>query len=214
MAEYDVSSLRRDYGKKGLHLSDLAPDPMVQFKQWLDEAVDARLVDPNAMSLATASAVGETTIRTVLLKGYSEEGFLFFTNAGSTKATQIAENPHVSLLFAWLPLERQVIINGAATRVSMAESARYFLARPRESRIASWVSPQSRIIDAKHALEAKFEEMLAKFAHGEVPVPEFWAGYRVRPRMIEFWQGGKHRLHDRFQYRRVEGGWAIVQLGP
>jgi pyridoxamine 5'-phosphate oxidase len=150
----------------------------------------------------------------VLLKGYSDEGFLFFTNANSTKATQIAENPNVSLLFAWLPLERQIIINGTASRVSAADAAHYFLARPRESRVASWVSPQSRVIDARRVLEAAFEDMLAKFRHGEVPVPDFWAGYRVAPRTIEFWQGGKYRLHDRFQYRREEAGWTIEQLAP
>ena len=170
--------------------------------------------EPNAMSLATASASGETTIRTVLLKGYGHDGFVFFTNLGSTKARQIGENPNVSLLFPWLPLERQVIINGTAERVSLAEVSRYFLTRPRESRIAAWVSKQSTVIDARRILEAKFEELLQKFGQGEIPVPSFWGGYRVTPKTIEFWQGGQHRLHDRFLYSRDGDGWKIQRLAP
>jgi pyridoxamine 5'-phosphate oxidase len=166
------------------------------------------------MSLATATPSGETTIRTVLLKGYGDDGFVFFTNLESTKAKQIAQNPHVSLLFPWLPLERQVIVNGTAARLSMSDVARYFLSRPRESRIAAWVSPQSRVIDARRMLEAKFEEMRAKFAQGEVPLPSFWGGFRVTPRTIEFWQGGRHRLHDRFLYSRSGEGWTIARLAP
>lgn len=214
MNDQDVSAIRRDYGHGTLRLEDLSPDPIAQFKRWFDEAVAAKLVDPNAMSLATASPSGETTIRTVLLKGYSDEGFLFFTNLESTKAQQIAQNPHVSLLFPWLPLERQVIINGSAARLPLTEVARYFLSRPRESRIAAWVSPQSRVIDARRMLEMKFEEMLRKFGQGDIPVPSFWGGFRVTPKTIEFWQGGRNRLHDRFQYRRDNGGWKIDRLAP
>ena len=210
----DVSGVRREYGHRQLRLEDLAPDPFVQFRGWLEEAMGAGIVDPNAMSLATATPAGETTIRTVLLKGYSEDGFVFFTNLESTKAQQIALNPHVSLLFPWLVLERQVVINGTAARLPLKDVAKYFFSRPRESRIAAWVSPQSRVIDARRMLEMKFEEMLRKFGEGEIPVPSFWGGYRVAPRTIEFWQGGVHRLHDRFQYRRADGGWQIERLAP
>lgn len=213
----DISGIRRDYGHGRLDVGDLLPDPIAQFRRWFDEAVAAAIVDPNAMSLATATPSGETTLRTVLLKGYGHDGFVFFTNLGSTKALQIAQNPHVSLLFPWLPLERQVIVNGTAARISMVEVAKYFVSRPRESRIAAWVSPQSRVISARRVLEAKFEEMVRKFGDGEVPVPSFWGGFRVTPKTIEFWQGGQFRLHDRFLYERADGtstGWTISRLAP
>ncbi len=210
----DVSDIRRDYGRGTLDIGDLRPDPIEQFKHWFDEAVAAKIVDPNAMSLATATPQGETTLRTVLLKGYGHDGFVFFTNLESTKAQQIAQNPHVSLLLPWLPLERQVIINGTAARISMVEVARYFVSRPRESRIAAWVSPQSKVIDARRMLEAKFEEMVRKFGEGEIPLPSFWGGFRVTPRTIEFWQGGHHRLHDRFLYSRAGDSWTIARLAP
>jgi len=210
----DVGALRRDYGRGSLDVGDLLPDPIAQFRRWLDDAIAEKLIDANAMSLATATASGETTLRTVLLKGYGPDGFVFFTNLESTKAQQIAENPHVSLLFPWLVLERQVIINGTAARISMAEVARYFFSRPRESRVAAWVSPQSRVIDARRVLEDKFAEMLAKFREGDVPLPSFWGGFRVTPRTIEFWQGGRHRLHDRFLYSRAGDDWRIARLAP
>ena len=210
----DVSNLRRDYGHGKLDLDDLLPDPIAQFQRWFDEALKASIAEPNAMSLATATPAGETTIRTVLLKGYGHDGFVFFTNLGSTKAKQIGQNPHVSLLFPWLPLERQVIINGTAERISLTEVTRYFVSRPRESRIAAWVSAQSSVIDARRVLESKFEELLQKFGQGEIPVPSFWGGYRVTPKTIEFWQGGAHRLHDRFLYSRAGDGWKIERLAP
>jgi len=210
----DVSNLRRDYGHGTLDLADLLPDPIAQFKRWFEDAQNASIPEPNAMSLATASAAGETTLRTVLLKGYGHDGFVFFTNLESNKAKQIGENPHVSLLFPWLPLERQIIINGTASRISLAEVSKYFLSRPRESRIAAWVSQQSRVIDARRVLESKFEELLRKFGQGEIPVPSFWGGYRVAPKTIEFWQGGAHRLHDRFLYSRAGDAWKIDRLSP
>ena len=210
----DVSNLRRDYGHGKLDVADLLPDPIAQFKRWFEEALSASIPEPNAMSLATASVTGETTIRTVLLKGYGHDGFVFFTNLESNKARQIGENPNVSLLFPWLPLERQVIINGTAARISLAEVSRYFLSRPRESRIAAWVSQQSQVIDARRVLESKFEELLKKFGEGEIPVPSFWGGYRVTPKTIEFWQGGAHRLHDRFLYSRAGDDWKIERLAP
>ena len=166
------------------------------------------------MSLATATPSGETTIRTVLLKGVGVDGFVFFTNHESTQAPQIAANPNVSLLFPWLPLERQVIVNGTAARLSVAEVTRYFLSRPRESQVAAWASPQSRIIEARRVLEAKFAEMRSKFGKGEIPLPSFWGGFRVTPRTIEFWQGRQSRLHDRFLYSRSAEAWTIARLAP
>ena len=210
----DIGGIRQHYERAQLRLEDLSPDPIAQFKHWFDEVAAEGLIEPNAMSLATATCSGETTLRTVLLKGYSDEGFLFFTNLESTKARQIAENPHVSLLFPWIALERQVIINGTASRAPMTEVARYFFSRPRESRIAAWVSPQSRVIEARRLLEMKFEEMLRKFGEGAIPVPSFWGGYRVAPKTIEFWQGGPHRLHDRFLYSRDGAAWRIARLAP
>ena len=209
-----VAEMRRTYGLGKLDIDDLLPDPIAQFARWFDQAVDAGLVDPNAMSLATATASGQTSIRTVLLKGYGHDGFMFFTNLQSTKALQIEENPHVSLLFFWRELERQVIVNGTAARLPLAQVAKYFLSRPRESRIAAWVSNQSRTISARHVLEAKFEEMLRTFGAGEIPVPSFWGGYRVVPGTIEFWQGGTRRLHDRFLYSRAAPDWSVERLSP
>jgi pyridoxamine 5'-phosphate oxidase len=210
----DIADLRRQYGRAELKREDLDPSPFVQFKKWMDEAVALELVDANAMSIATVGAAGEPSIRTVLLKAFDERGFVFYTNLESTKAKQISENPNVALLFYWREFERQVKIRGRASRLSAADVAKYFLSRPRESRIAAWASPQSRIIDARQMLEQKFDEMMRKFSEGEVPVPSFWGGFRVAPRTIEFWQGGAHRLHDRFQYSDDVGGWRIDQLAP
>jgi len=210
----DISNLRRDYGRAQLHRADLDADPFVQFKRWLDEALAMELVDANAMSLATVGTAGEPSIRTVLLKGFSEDGFVFFTNLESTKSQQIGENPNVALLFYWREFERQVKIQGTATRLPLADVARYFFSRPNASKIAAWVSPQSRIIEARQALEMKFDELLRKFGDGDIPVPSFWGGFRVAPRSIEFWQGGTHRLHDRFRYQRDGSGWRIDNLAP
>jgi len=210
----DIAHLRRDYGRLQLRRADLDPNPFVQFKQWLEEAIALELVDANAMSLATVGTAGEPSIRTVLLKGFNEDGFVFFTNLESTKSQQIGENPNVALLFYWREFERQIKIQGTATRLPLADVARYFFSRPRDSKIAAWVSPQSRIIEARHALEMKFEELLRKFGDGDIPVPSFWGGFRVAPRAIEFWQGGHNRLHDRFKYHRAGDGWRIDNLAP
>ncbi len=210
----DIANLRRDYGRGQLRREDLDPNPFVQFKRWLDEAMASELVDANAMSLATVGSAGIPTLRTVLLKSFSEEGFVFFTNLESTKSQQIGENPHVALLFYWREFERQIKIQGTATRLPLADVAKYFFSRPRDSRIAAWVSPQSRIIEARKALEMKFDELLKKFGDGDIPVPSFWGGFRVEPSAIEFWQGGSNRLHDRFKYQRDSGGWRIDNLAP
>ncbi len=210
-----AADMRRDYRAGKLVREDLEPDVFAQFRKWFQEAVDCDLLEPNAMGLATAGANGHVTVRTVLLKAFDERGFVFFTNYESRKAEQIAENPNAGLLFSWLPLERQVSISGSVEKISTAESLRYFASRPFGSRLGAWVSQQSRVIPSRKFLEQKFEEMKAKFASGEVPLPKAWGGYRVVPRMVEFWQGSPNRLHDRFLYsRKQEGGWLIERLAP
>ena len=167
------------------------------------------------MSLATASKSGEPTIRTVLLKLFDDAGFVFFTNYGSNKARQIEENPNAALLFPWISQGRQVIITGAVERISTAESLSYFLSRPRGSQIGAWASDQSRMISSRAVLEKGFSQMMEKFRNREVPLPDFWGGYRVKPRVFEYWQGRSNRLHDRFQYHRDDAGaWTIHRLSP
>lgn len=210
----DIASLRRQYGRAQLTRESLDASPFAQFRVWMDEAVNADLIDANAMSIATVGATGEPSIRTVLLKAFDERGFVFYTNLESRKATEISGNANVALLFYWREFERQVKIRGRAERLSTADVAKYFLTRPRDSQIGAWASPQSRIIDARNALERTFEELKRKFSDGDVPVPSFWGGFRVVPKTVEFWQGGSHRLHDRFQYSREDAGWRIDQLAP
>jgi pyridoxamine 5'-phosphate oxidase len=211
----DVSQLRRDYSTRGLRRADLNPDPFAQFRLWFQEAQQGNLLEPNAMTCATADRTGRVTARTVLLKAFDSRGFVFFTNTGSLKARQIAENPQAALLFAWLPLERQVSISGTVEKITTAETLAYFASRPFGSKLGAWVSQQSSIIPSRKLLEMKFEEMKAKFANGDVPLPDFWSGYRVHPLTIEFWQGGKDRLHDRFLYtRQPDGSWTIDRLSP
>jgi pyridoxamine 5'-phosphate oxidase len=211
----DPANLRENYEAGALRREDLAADPVVQFRSWFQEAAaSGKVCEPNAMTLATAGADGRVTARTVLLKAYDEKGFVFFTNYSSVKARQIAENAQVALLFPWLPLERQVSICGRASRISTAESLAYFVSRPFSSRVGAWVSHQSKVVSSRKLLELKFEEMRRKFANGEVPLPDFWGGYRVEPETIEFWQGRTSRLHDRFLYTRESGAWRIDRLSP
>ena len=210
-----VELKRSEYDRGKLSRADLKPDPLAQFADWFDEACHSDVVEPNAMALATVGADHRPSVRTVLLKSYDERGFVFFTNLESRKARQIAENPNVSLLFSWLVMQRQVIISGAAERVSMGEALAYFVTRPRGSRLGAWVSAQSSVITSRKLLEMKLEEMKRKFAGGEVPLPSFWGGFRVVPREIEFWQGRASRLHDRFLYtRREDQSWGIDRLAP
>lgn len=206
---------RREYTAGGLSRDMLDADPITQFEKWLEQAVRAGLGDPTAMVLATIDGRGRPWQRIVLLKGLSQGGFVFYTNYGSAKARDIAGNDQVSLLFPWNELDRQVIVGGAAEKMSFAESAAYFVTRPRESQIAAWASRQSRPVSARALLEQQVAALREKFGQGEIPVPDFWGGYRVRPERIEFWQGGEHRLHDRFQYTRdADGTWVIEQLQP
>jgi pyridoxamine 5'-phosphate oxidase len=208
-------STRKDYTAGELRREDLLADPIEQFAVWFTQACEANVLEPNAMSLATVSAEGQPSLRTVLLKSYDATGFVFFTNLQSRKAREIERNPRVSLLFPWLALERQVIVVGSAERISTMQTLQYFLTRPRGSQIAAWISPQSSVISSRKLLEIEWEQMKRKFADGQIPVPPFWGGYRVRPREVEFWQGRANRLHDRFQYLLTERGtWTIERLAP
>jgi pyridoxamine 5'-phosphate oxidase len=211
----DIENLRQQYTRAGLRRQDLKADPFEQFEIWFKEACAANLLEPNAMILATASAQAEPSVRTVLLKYFDREGLIFFTNYESKKSRQIQENPQVSLLFLWLPLERQVQIIGTAAKISTADSLKYFTARPRGSQIGAWSSQQSSIISSRQILEMQFEQMKQKFMNNEVPLPSFWGGYRVIPRSFEFWQGRPNRLHDRFLYSRQDPeSWEINRLSP
>jgi pyridoxamine 5'-phosphate oxidase len=206
---------RREYTAGGLAREMLNACPLRQFELWLEQAVRAGLDDPTAMSLATIDEAGAPWQRIVLLKGLSAGGFVFYTNHGSDKARAIERQPGVSLLFPWNVLDRQVIVGGTAQKMGYAESASYFITRPRESQIAAWASQQSRPISARALLEQQVQIIRRKFGDGEIPMPDFWGGYRVVPQRIEFWQGGEHRLHDRFLYRRgAAGDWTIEQLQP
>ena len=190
-------------------------NPFKQFELWFRQAFDAKLVEPNAMSLTTVSLDGQPSIRTVLLKEYDESGFVFYTNYESTKARQITENSKVALLFPWLALERQLIIQGTAEKVSAAQSLKYFLSRPRGSQLGAWVSQQSGTISSRSVLEGKLQKIKDKFANGEIPLPGFWGGFRVVPHKLEFWQGRANRLHDRLSYDLDEtGDWAISRKSP
>jgi pyridoxamine 5'-phosphate oxidase len=211
----NIASMRRDYEGLALNRADLNPDPFVQFEIWFEAARQAVELDPNAMCVSTVGADERPSSRMVLLKSFDKDGFVFFTNLESRKAREIGQNPNVSLLFCWLPLSRQLIIEGKAERVSAAEAMAYFMTRPRGSQLGAWVSHQSSVITSRSLLQAKWEEMKRKFAAGEVPLPSFWGGFRVRPTAFEFWQGRADRLHDRFRYRReASGAWAIERLQP
>jgi len=209
----DVAELRRNYTRDGLSRADLDQDPVAQFRRWFTQAVEAQIVEPNAMVLGTTDGK-RPSARSVLLKAYDERGFVFFTNYESRKAQEIASNDRVSLLFPWYPLERQVSILGRAERISTAESLAYFVSRPHGSRLGAWVSQQSSVINSRQLLEMKLEEMKSKFADGEVPLPSFWGGFRVVPSEIEFWQGRENRLHDRFRYTLAGADWTIERLSP
>lgn len=206
---------RREYLAGGLTREMLADCPVSQFERWLEQAVASELGDPTAMVLATVDPEGQPWQRIVLMKGVSPEGFVFYTNFESNKARDMAAEPRVSLLFPWNSLDRQVIVGGTARRMGKLESARYFASRPRESQLAAWASRQSRPVSARAMLESQVLAMREKFGRGEIPVPDFWGGYRVRPERVEFWQGGAHRLHDRFRYlRQDDDSWRIEQLQP
>jgi pyridoxamine 5'-phosphate oxidase len=209
-----VKDLRRDYASRQLNEADADRDPIAQFRVWFDEALNANIVDANAMSLATATASGEPSVRTVLLKEADEHGFVFFTHYTSPKGRTLAENPRAALLFFWPALERQIRITGSVSRVSREESDAYFASRPIDSRWAVLAAPQSDVLPDRQTLEASFEQVKHRFGD-TVPCPADWGGYRVTPELIEFWQGRPGRLHDRLLYsRQANGTWTRVRLAP
>ncbi|WP_018417094.1 pyridoxamine 5'-phosphate oxidase [Teredinibacter turnerae] len=210
----NLEDIRREYLLGGLNREDLLPNPIDQFNVWLEHAIASGVPDPTAMTLATVSKDGQPSQRIVLLKHLDQRGFVFFTNYRSHKAEDIAGNPRVSLHFPWHFMERQVKVEGTAVKISTAETLKYFLTRPRESQLAAWASEQSQRIDSRKALLSQFEAMKAKFTKGEIPLPDFWGGYVVKPQAIEFWQGGASRLHDRFLYCNENGSWQISRLAP
>lgn len=211
----ELENLRREYLHGGLNREDLDADPIQQLELWLQQAIDLQVDDPTAMVVATVSEDGQPSQRIVLLKHLDKQGMVFYTNFGSRKAREIAGNPKVSLLFPWNDIERQVKIQGHAQKISAAESLKYFLSRPRESQLAAWASEQSRPLSSRQLLLSQVEHMKEKFARGDVPLPDFWGGIRVTPSLIEFWQGGEHRLHDRFEYSlQADRSWRIQRLAP
>jgi pyridoxamine 5'-phosphate oxidase len=201
-----------DYGK--LTRGSLSASPFEQFSVWMQQAIDANVQDPTAMSVATVSAEGKPWQRMVLLKDFDEGGFVFYTNLGSRKAQDIEGNAQVSLHFPWLLLDRQVIVGGRAERLPAAQVEKYFLSRPKDSQLAAWASKQSSPISSRQTLETQFSEVKAQFAEGDIPLPEFWGGFCVVPEEIEFWQGGENRLHDRFCFKHGKAGWNIARLSP
>jgi pyridoxamine 5'-phosphate oxidase len=210
----DASSLRKEYTRAGLDKADLDPDPIVQFHEWFGTVIEADLHEPNAMILATASTDGKPSARTVLLKGYDERGFVFYTNYEGRKANEIEANPMCALLFYWGELERQVRIEGRASRLSGEESDAYFAGRPRGSRLGAWASEQSRPVEDRSVLEERVRALEEEYEGREIPRPPFWGGYLVEPEEIEFWQGRENRLHDRLVYRREDEAWRIERLQP
>jgi pyridoxamine 5'-phosphate oxidase len=209
-----IADLRREYARARLDERDVSRDPIAQFATWFAEAQAAEVEEANAMTLATASPDGLPSARVVLLKGFDERGFVFFTDYRSRKAADLEANPRAALVVHWSEVERQVRISGAVTRTSAEESERYYRSRPLGSRLGAWVSHQSQRIPSREVLEGGLREAERRFAGGDVPLPPYWGGYRVRHEEVEFWQGRENRLHDRIRYVREPGGWRIERLAP
>ncbi|MET9020546.1 pyridoxamine 5'-phosphate oxidase [Actinopolymorpha sp. NPDC004070] len=210
-----LAALRRRYGRGELVESELPGHPLVLFHTWLADALAEEVPEPNAMVVATVGADGVPSARTVLLKGLDDRGFVFYTNYGSAKAADLDAHPNAALVFPWHAMERQVRVTGPAARVSREESAAYFASRPRESRLGAWASPQSEVVADRESLDRLYAETVERFAGTEdVPLPDFWGGYRVRPEVVEFWQGRQGRMHDRVRYRRTEKNWIVERLAP
>ncbi len=209
-----LADLRRDYARAALSESDVLPDPIAQFRLWLDQAIAAQLPEPTAMSLATVSSDGHPSARMVLLKAADARGFVFFTDHRSRKGRELEATPRAALCFFWPELERQVRIAGPVEHIARADSAAYFRSRPIGSQLGAWASHQSSPLASREELEQRLIEVGARFGDEDVPLPEHWGGYRVIPQEIEFWQGRPSRLHDRLMFRRRDGGWELVRLSP
>ena len=212
-----LSALRQEYALGSLNEMEVDPDPIRQFQRWLDEAIKAELPEPNALTLATADRTGRPFARVVLLKDCDADGLVFYTSYRSDKGQQLAENPHAALVFLWLELERQVRVEGTVSKVSAAESEAYFRTRPRENRLGALASRQSQIVADRRTLDERYQQLAAQYPNEEdnIPMPHQWGGYRVKPEMLEFWQGRHGRMHDRLRYRwQKEGGWRLERLEP
>jgi pyridoxamine 5'-phosphate oxidase len=215
MDAIDPAGLRREYETQGLRRAELHSNPIEQFSTWFSTAVNSGLADANAISLATATADGKPSARVVLLKGFDQRGFVFFTNYQSGKGRELEANPQAAFVIYWVPLERQIRVAGRVERTTREESVAYFQSRPRGSQLGAWVSHQSEVIDARRILEGRLAEMTERFAVGEIELPPHWGGYRLVPSEVEFWQGRANRLHDRFRYsRQDDGSWTIDRLAP
>lgn len=208
------ATVRKEYTERQLSETDLAPDPFAQFKIWYDEAVTAQVIEPNAMTLATATTDGIPSARIVLLKGFDAQGFLFFTNYESQKGKELAANTHAALVFYWAILERQVRLTGRISQMGHTESEKYFRSRPVGAQLGAWASAQSQPIASREVLEARLAKLSVEYAGKEIPMPPYWGGYRLQPTMFEFWQGRVNRLHDRLRYTRSETQWQIERLAP
>jgi pyridoxamine 5'-phosphate oxidase len=215
MKPEEIAQLRKDYTLHSLNEDDVVSSPIVQFERWWNDAEKSQIIEMNAMTLATTGKDGFADARTVLLKGFDEKGFVFFTNYDSIKGKQLDANPKCCLLFHWKELERQIRINGIADKISVEESDEYFESRPGGSRIGAWASPQSKVVENKEWLEKTFKHYSEKFKQGKIPKPPHWGGYRVQPLKIEFWQGRPSRMHDRILYTgTTPGKWKIERLAP
>ncbi len=213
-SKIDLENMRSEYMQKSLSEEDVDKNPINQFQIWFQEAVNSKLKDANACTLATCGKDFLPQARVVLLKRYDEEGFIFFTNYTSLKANNLKDNPNACINFSWLELERQIRINGVCEKIPTAESISYFATRSRGSQIGAWVSEQSKIIQSREILKLQVAKMRAKFQNRQIPLPDFWGGYRLRPQKIEFWQGRENRLHDRILYTLEKGEWKISRLAP
>lgn len=210
-----LADLRKEYSLAGLTETALARDPFRQFEKWFQEAEAAKIPEPNAMVLATATRDGRPSARTVLLKGLDGRGFVFYSNYESRKGRELDGNPRATLLFPWIALERQVIVEGGVAKVAREECEAYFHSRPRQSQLSAWVSSQSSVISGRAMLESSMQELEKKYAGQEVPLPPHWGGWRLTPETVEFWQGRRSRLHDRLRFRREkDGGWSVERLAP